>query len=205
MILNKLDKLRQAYIFKDRGGVINMKNKGLFKEIIEKAKKEEEQKKFQKLIDKCKEEKKDLFEKIRLEIFPDLCKEIRENVEKDFINYLKQYNIKEDEIKQANNTLIASNGYIQLTIKELKHPKYICEINLKLDEKIFDIFATLKGFEPEVKSYINKNELQICEEEKQELENILKGNYQVVYFLTRPKAIRKNNFFDILKEIDKEG
>lgn len=183
-----------------------MKNKGLFKEIIEKAKKEEQQKEFQKLIDKCEEEKKYLFEKIRQEIFPDFCDEIKENVKKDFINYLKQYNIKEDEIKQDNNTLIALNGYIQLTIKESKHPRYICEINLKLDGKIFDIFATLEGFESGVKSYIDKNELQICEEEKQELKNILDGNYhQVVYFLLKPKAIRKNKFFDILKEIDEEG
>ena len=182
-----------------------MENKGLFKKIIEKAKKEEQQKEFQKLIDKCKEEQKYLFEKIRQEIFPNLCNEIRENVKEDFINYLKQNNVKEDEIKQNNGTLIALNGYIQLDIKQSEHPRYICEINLKLDGENFNIFATLKGFEIGVKSYIDKDKLQICEEEKQELKNILDGNYQVVYFLTKPKAIRRNNFFEILKEIDEEG
>ena len=182
-----------------------MENKGLFKKIIEKAKKEKQQEELQKLIDKCNDKKEDLFKKIQQKIFPDFCKEIRENVKKDFINYLKQYNIKEDEIKQNNSTLIVLDGHIQLTIKESEHPRYICEINLKLDGKSFDIFATLKGFESGAEIPSNKNELQICEEEVQKLKNILNGNYQVVYFLTRPKAIRKNNFFDILKEIDKEG
>ena len=142
---------------------------------------------------------KNLFEKIRQEIFPDLCKEIRENIKKDFINYLKKCNIEEDKIKQNNDILLALEGYIQLTIKKSEHPRYICEINLKLDGINFNIFATLKGFEPVAKSYIDKNELQICEEEKQELKNILDGNYQIVYFSIEPKAIRRNNFVEIVE------
>jgi len=86
-----------------------------------------------------------------------------------------------------------------LTIKKSEHPRYICEINLKLDGINFNIFATLKGFEPVAKSYIDKNELQICEEEKQELKNILDGNYQIVYFSIEPKAIRRNNFVEIVE------
>jgi len=183
--------------------IIVIMKKNLFQKAIEKFKEEQKRKEMETLLSQCKEEQKNLLEKIRKELFPKLYEETKEEVKKKFVKYLKTPKIDDKDIKVENDKVKALNRAIELSIKQLEN--HILEIRIKVNDKKFRIISTLKGLEPKVKAYINKSPLEICEERKKELEQIVSGQSSIVYVLElenkHPPMVMKDNFDEILKLI----